>query len=174
MNTAISYLEIYLTTLVTNEPINRAAGKTEQAELEASSAAEIRAAIQRLKGEKALPSLYQIGDRVRIPDLCPHAGVVAEVHFTEDKVRYDVVIDTPRIRIDNVDSLYLVPEEAPPAQDLPYPACLRCGGEMKHTLLESWCSGCGFSSGTGGRFDEDDPRDIPAPVTPHETPSDIA
>jgi hypothetical protein len=49
---------------------------------------------------------------------------------------------------------------------LPYPSCLHCNGEMKHTMLESWCSDCGFISNMSGcgwphEGDEDDLRDSP-------------
>lgn len=49
MKAAITELEISLITLVTNEPINRARGDTEQADLEARSAAEIRQALAVLR-----------------------------------------------------------------------------------------------------------------------------
>lgn len=72
----------------------------------------------------------------------------------------------------------LKPETADPTEDvvgvdvpplvrgLPYPSCLHCNGEMKHTMLESWCSDCGFISNMGGcgwphEGDEDDLRDSP-------------
>ena len=54
MKTAIAQLEISLETLVTNEPINRAKGNTEQADLEAVSASEIRQAITVLKAAQTL------------------------------------------------------------------------------------------------------------------------
>jgi hypothetical protein len=49
MTAAIITLEIALDTLVTNEPINRAEGKIDQAELEAKSAQEIREALAVLR-----------------------------------------------------------------------------------------------------------------------------
>lgn len=45
---AVATLEIALETLRTNEPINRAEGKVEQADLEAESAKELEAALQLL------------------------------------------------------------------------------------------------------------------------------
>ena len=45
MKAAITQLRIHLDVLTTNEPINRAEGNTEQADLEAANAAEIRQAI---------------------------------------------------------------------------------------------------------------------------------
>ena len=45
MNAAIAQLEITLNILETNEPINRAEGNIEQADLEAASAVEIREAL---------------------------------------------------------------------------------------------------------------------------------
>ena len=45
MKAAITQLQIHLDVLTTNEPINRAEGNTEQADLEATNAAEIRQAI---------------------------------------------------------------------------------------------------------------------------------
>lgn len=45
MKAAITQLQIHLDVLTTNEPINRAEGNTEQADLEAANAAEIRQAI---------------------------------------------------------------------------------------------------------------------------------
>lgn len=52
---AIEQLEISLETLVTNEPINRAEGNTEQADLEAENASEIRQALAVLKAADAGP-----------------------------------------------------------------------------------------------------------------------
>jgi hypothetical protein len=49
MKSAISQLESSLEVLVTNEPINRAEGNTEQADLEAVNASEIRQALAVLK-----------------------------------------------------------------------------------------------------------------------------
>ena len=50
MNAAITYLESTLEILETNEPINRAGGDIEQADLEARHAIEIKRALQILKG----------------------------------------------------------------------------------------------------------------------------
>jgi hypothetical protein len=55
MKSAIAQLEISLETLVTNEPINRAEGNTEQADLEAVNASEIRQALAVLKAAGAGP-----------------------------------------------------------------------------------------------------------------------
>ena len=55
MKAAISQLEIKLSTLEDNEPINRAEGDVEQANREASEAAEIRQAIAILKAVDAGP-----------------------------------------------------------------------------------------------------------------------
>ena len=49
MKYAITQLEISLETLVTNEPINRAAGNIAQADLEAEGIADLRKAIAVLK-----------------------------------------------------------------------------------------------------------------------------
>lgn len=49
MKAAITQLEISLDTLETNEPINREKGNSAQAELEATSAAEIRQALAILR-----------------------------------------------------------------------------------------------------------------------------
>lgn len=49
MQAAISQLEIYLDVLETNEPINRASGKIEQADLEKQNAIEVRAALNKLR-----------------------------------------------------------------------------------------------------------------------------
>lgn len=45
MNDAISILQVSLSTMENNEPINRAEGNTAQADLEARTAASIRQAI---------------------------------------------------------------------------------------------------------------------------------
>ena len=55
MKAAIVQLEISLETLVTNEPINRAEGNTEQADMEAVNASEIRQALAVLKAAAAGP-----------------------------------------------------------------------------------------------------------------------
>ena len=55
MKAAIAQLEISLDVMVTNEPINRAEGKTEQADLEAVNASEIRQALAVLKAADAGP-----------------------------------------------------------------------------------------------------------------------
>jgi hypothetical protein len=73
---------------------------------------------------------------------------------------------SPRMRPD--------PEEDTPATaeqvtaTPPYPTCHHCKGEMKHTLLESWCTTCGFVSNIQGsgwphEGNEDDLRDTPPP-----------
>lgn len=49
MQAAINQLEIYLDVLETNEPINRAEGKIEQADLEKQNAIEVRAALDKLR-----------------------------------------------------------------------------------------------------------------------------
>lgn len=49
MNAAITQLEVSLDVLETNEPINREAGKIDQADLEAAHAAEIRDALEFLR-----------------------------------------------------------------------------------------------------------------------------
>ena len=49
MNAAINTLTIALETLENNEPINRAEGSVEQADLEAANASEIRSALSVLK-----------------------------------------------------------------------------------------------------------------------------
>ncbi len=49
MNAAITQLEVTLDVLETNEPINRREGNIAQADLEASSAAEIREALTVLR-----------------------------------------------------------------------------------------------------------------------------
>ncbi len=33
---------------------------------------------------------------------------------------------------------------------IPWPVCRYCGGEMRHTLVESFCSGCGYQSHADG------------------------
>jgi hypothetical protein len=55
MKAAIAQLEISLAVMITNEPINRAEGKTEQADLEAVNASEIRQALAVLKAADAGP-----------------------------------------------------------------------------------------------------------------------
>ena len=55
MKIPISYLEATLSTMETNEPINRAEGNVAQAELEAVSAAEIRQALAVLRAADAGP-----------------------------------------------------------------------------------------------------------------------
>jgi len=55
MKAAITELEIALQTMETNEPINRIEGKTEQADLEAKNAAEIRQALAVLRAADAGP-----------------------------------------------------------------------------------------------------------------------
>ena len=49
MNAAITYLETSLNVLETNEPINRAEGNIEQADLEAISILQIKEGIEALK-----------------------------------------------------------------------------------------------------------------------------
>lgn len=49
----------------------------------------------------------------------------------------------------------------------PYPTCHHCGGRMMHTMLESWCSNCGFISRAGEcgwpyQGDENDLKDYPS------------
>jgi hypothetical protein len=53
MNAAIATLEITLATMENNEPINRAAGNIDQADLEARNADEIRAALELLRAANA-------------------------------------------------------------------------------------------------------------------------
>ena len=55
MTAAIEQLQISLDVLTTNEPINRKEGNTEQADLEARNAAEIRQAIAVLSAAEAGP-----------------------------------------------------------------------------------------------------------------------
>lgn len=55
MKAAITELEIALQTMETNEPINRNEGKTEQADLEAKNAADIRQALAVLRAADAGP-----------------------------------------------------------------------------------------------------------------------
>jgi len=55
MKAAIAQLEVSLETLVTNEPINRREGNTEQADMEAVNASEIRQAIAILKAADGGP-----------------------------------------------------------------------------------------------------------------------
>ena len=55
MKAAIVQVEISLEPLVTNEPINRAEGNTEQADMEAVNASEIRQALAVLKAAAAGP-----------------------------------------------------------------------------------------------------------------------
>ena len=56
MKHVIAQLERNLDVMTTNEPINRAEGKTEQADLEAVTASEIRQALAILKAVDAGPS----------------------------------------------------------------------------------------------------------------------
>lgn len=51
MNAAINTLTIALETLENNEPINRAEGNADQADLEAANAAEIRTALAVLNAQ---------------------------------------------------------------------------------------------------------------------------
>lgn len=53
MNAAIAILEIALETAQTNEPINRAEGEIEQADLEARNAVDFIEALQVLLGYKS-------------------------------------------------------------------------------------------------------------------------
>lgn len=55
MKAAITQLKINLETLVTNEPIHRAEGQTEQADLAAVNASEIRQALAVLEAADAGP-----------------------------------------------------------------------------------------------------------------------
>jgi len=55
MQAAITDLEISLATLETNEPINRRAGRTEQADLESSRAAQVRQALAVLRAASGGP-----------------------------------------------------------------------------------------------------------------------
>jgi len=55
MKHVIAQLEIHLDVMTTNEPINRTKGKTEQADLEAVTASEIRQALAILKAVDAGP-----------------------------------------------------------------------------------------------------------------------
>ena len=55
MKAAIAQLEISLSALETNEPINRAEGNEEQADLEATNAADIRQALAVLAAAQAGP-----------------------------------------------------------------------------------------------------------------------
>ena len=55
MKAAITQLEISLETLVTNEPINRSEGNTDQADLEAMNASEIRQALAVLRAAEGGP-----------------------------------------------------------------------------------------------------------------------
>lgn len=57
MKAAITQLQIHLDVLTTNEPINRAEGNTEQADLEAANAAEIRQAIAVLEAIEAVAKI---------------------------------------------------------------------------------------------------------------------
>ena len=52
MEHAITHLEIALDAVVTNEPINRALGNAEQADLDAAVAADIRQALEVLKSPR--------------------------------------------------------------------------------------------------------------------------
>lgn len=53
MDAAIATLEISLSVLETNEPINRARGDVDQADLEAESAAQTRKALEILRAASA-------------------------------------------------------------------------------------------------------------------------
>jgi hypothetical protein len=59
MKAAITQLQISLDVLTTNEPINRAEGNTEQADLEAANAAEIRRAIAVLEAVEAVTKVLK-------------------------------------------------------------------------------------------------------------------
>lgn len=65
MNAAIACLESYLSVLETNEPINRAEGNVEQADMELHAAAEVSAAILELgeveQRQSSFPSLPRNG-----------------------------------------------------------------------------------------------------------------
>ncbi len=61
MKSAIETLEISLNALTTNEPINRAAGNIEQADLEAANAAEIREALDVLRENSPNTGMTLIG-----------------------------------------------------------------------------------------------------------------
>lgn len=112
MNAAIAQMEISLDVLITNEPINRAAGNTEQADLEAVNAAEIRQALDFLRGDSTrLPSRFQIGDRVKV--FGAYGARVESVRFTDLKVRYDVFLDVLNSKVENVDSFYVTEVEIP-------------------------------------------------------------
>lgn len=52
MKAAIEYLKVYHEILTTNEPINRAEGNEDQANLEAENAKEVEAAIKLLEQSK--------------------------------------------------------------------------------------------------------------------------
>jgi hypothetical protein len=60
MKATIHYLQEMLSTLETNEPINRNAGNTEQADLESRDAAELRQAIAILRGVLEPTELRQV------------------------------------------------------------------------------------------------------------------
>jgi hypothetical protein len=60
MKATIHYLQAMLSTLETNEPINRNAGNTEQADLESRDAAELRQAIAILRGVLEPTELRQV------------------------------------------------------------------------------------------------------------------
>lgn len=59
MKAAIAQLEVNLETLLNNEPINRAEGNTEQADLEAANASEIRQALAVLKAAELWRLVHQ-------------------------------------------------------------------------------------------------------------------
>jgi len=67
----------------------------------------------------------------------------------------------------------LAPKLPPPPA---YPTCHHCKGKMTHTMLESWCSDCGFISTMNGcgwphEGDEDDLRDSPPNAKVSDRPS---
>lgn len=66
-NAATAVLEVALNTLENNEPINRAEGAIEQADLEAKSAEEIRGALETLN--EVSPPAKRIGHLQRITNL---------------------------------------------------------------------------------------------------------
>tara|TARA_R110002126_G_scaffold144949_3_gene290975 strand:+ start:1138 stop:1314 length:177 start_codon:yes stop_codon:yes gene_type:complete len=58
MKNAIAILQIALENLATNEPIHRAEGNAEQADIEASTAIEIRAALEVLRTWENQPGIH--------------------------------------------------------------------------------------------------------------------
>lgn len=60
MKAAIAELEIALETMETNEPINRASGDIEQADLEAANAADYRQALAVLKAASSSPMEFAV------------------------------------------------------------------------------------------------------------------